>query len=1057
MADNSPSVELAPLKGSIILDLDQFDDAITQAEDKIVRLAELFQVALHPQIDIDFDNFDQSIDGAIEKTKQLQQDLSSLDKDIDININTNSNEKLSELHDLYNLHDEGSDSITDNELNSLFNREEIEDELNSLYSDIKIIANRTEETWVNAFEEGINKSESLLDKFDAAMLEKNKYLAAGIQATFRDNSIFREPGEVDESDDADLDPANNTGYGGGVPRSYYNNHNSREESEGLISKIGELGNGMMEKGSLLNWTITPTLARADESILKLGFTFETALQMANREFGANSSIITQWGANTVNTMGLSESAALSLADRFGMSAKSMGANKTQAADLGERMATLADQLTLATGGQIDLSTASQVLTGVMGGQMYGLQQLGITFSATQQNAESAALGFGKTYASLTPLQKAYVNTTLIQHSLNSSLGTLGDNLNTAYGQWSKTKAQLEENSEVMAEQLMPTILKVMHGITNLVVWFSHLGKGAHIAGAAILILATVVGPAMVTIGALLKTVEIGTKIFKIFAKGIGKVAPELKKVGGVAKDVAEDSKSLIDIFKGIAETAMRVGESIVSFGARAIEIIAEVIDAIDPITAIITVIVLAVIAAGVEIYEHWNTVKTFVISGFNDIKNSASSFAKYVSHLFTDLVASIGNGIKTGFDNTKNFLANIIKSVEHIGVQIGSSIAKTSEEVIKNVENTFKSIYELLYNNPIIHAIGYMCYEINNLFKVLDLSILHITESLFEFIWSWVSHYTEVIASAIGTFVSSIVNEIKHLFVDITGALTHFGEYIGAKLASITESIIHVVESIAISVGEKVESGLDFVMNKFDNFANWLGNEVMTPIHAIEIMATSIKNYMINGITESIDGFKSLWSGLTSWFTGAVTIPVHDIVSAMGRFAIEMGQGIAKGVQTFEIGWSSFINWFGGVVMEPIKAIENTASAWTQAGEHIIGALLQGIQSAFVHVADWIGNEISHLASDISHFAHDATSALSGASYHGSHATGLNNVPWDGYTAQLHKGEMVLTKDQADEYRHGGSAMGGVNVTINSPKPLDPFEVKRQMEQYSRNLANGIY
>lgn len=35
----------------------------------------------------------------------------------------------------------------------------------------------------------------------------------------------------------------------------------------------------------------------------------------------------------------------------------------------------------------------------------------------------------------------------------------------------------------------------------------------------------------------------------------------------------------------------------------------------------------------------------------------------------------------------------------------------------------------------------------------------------------------------------------------------------------------------------------------------------------------------------------------------------------------------------------------------------------------------------------------------------------------GSHALGLNYVPWDGYIAELHRGEMVLTKSQADQLR----------------------------------------
>lgn len=44
----------------------------------------------------------------------------------------------------------------------------------------------------------------------------------------------------------------------------------------------------------------------------------------------------------------------------------------------------------------------------------------------------------------------------------------------------------------------------------------------------------------------------------------------------------------------------------------------------------------------------------------------------------------------------------------------------------------------------------------------------------------------------------------------------------------------------------------------------------------------------------------------------------------------------------------------------------------------------------------------------------------------GSHAKGLNYVPYDGYTAELHRGEMVLNQAQSREYRNGGG--GGVDA-----------------------------
>lgn len=49
----------------------------------------------------------------------------------------------------------------------------------------------------------------------------------------------------------------------------------------------------------------------------------------------------------------------------------------------------------------------------------------------------------------------------------------------------------------------------------------------------------------------------------------------------------------------------------------------------------------------------------------------------------------------------------------------------------------------------------------------------------------------------------------------------------------------------------------------------------------------------------------------------------------------------------------------------------------------------------------------------------------------GSHAKGLDYVPWDGYIAQLHKGEMVLPKKAADAIRDASGQIAGASYSLN--------------------------
>lgn len=74
----------------------------------------------------------------------------------------------------------------------------------------------------------------------------------------------------------------------------------------------------------------------------------------------------------------------------------------------------------------------------------------------------------------------------------------------------------------------------------------------------------------------------------------------------------------------------------------------------------------------------------------------------------------------------------------------------------------------------------------------------------------------------------------------------------------------------------------------------------------------------------------------------------------------------------------------------------------------------------------------------------------SGSSYH-SHAVGADYIPYDNYAALLHKGEMVLTAADADDYRSGktSSMSGGssdINLNINLGGSINGMTSENQQQ-----------
>lgn len=86
---------------------------------------------------------------------------------------------------------------------------------------------------------------------------------------------------------------------------------------------------------------------------------------------------------------------------------------------------------------------------------------------------------------------------------------------------------------------------------------------------------------------------------------------------------------------------------------------------------------------------------------------------------------------------------------------------------------------------------------------------------------------------------------------------------------------------------------------------------------------------------------------------------------------------------------------------------------------------------------DWVTNGVSATVKWVGGAVDKFDAAISGSHYHG-----LTSVPYDNYLASLHKGEMVLTRQEADTYR---SAMSGGTVSGVS------------YEQASAGVTNNAY
>ena len=125
----------------------------------------------------------------------------------------------------------------------------------------------------------------------------------------------------------------------------------------------------------------------------------------------------------------------------------------------------------------------------------------------------------------------------------------------------------------------------------------------------------------------------------------------------------------------------------------------------------------------------------------------------------------------------------------------------------------------------------------------------------------------------------------------------------------------------------------------------------------------------------------------------------------------------------FQAAWDAIQNildtWeaFFADVWEDVKSVFSDASS---AGSQIIADIMQGISDAWDGLVEWFTNIWDSLFGNLS-VGVEVSGSSNGGGVDGSHASGLDYVPFDGYIAELHRGEMVVPAEEARGLRNGAS------------------------------------
>lgn len=583
------------------------------------------------------------------------------------------------------------------------------------------------------------------------------------------------------------------------------------------------------------------------------------------------------------------------------------------------------------------------------------------------------------------------------------------------------KSALEGTGIVISNIIIPKLREFVKFLTDLLTKFNDMNPATQKLIVNLGLIAAAVGPIML----------IGSKLFKVFGN-----------ISAVFDGVSHISSIFFGQMNNAALSAMGFTKN-VSIMSNVLKVV------LSPIGAVVA----AIAAIAAVFITAWKTNE--------DFRNSMTTTFKEL----LSVVMNFFNGMKERLSEIAPLfiaVANIIKVVWvglcNIIAPIFSGAFKSVVDIISNVFDTILSVLDVF--------IGVFTGDWQ---RVRD-GLAGIFDSIIELVLGFV---TNIVA----TFGEIGANILEAFGLD--GVADKFREFFTSTIPSIIDGAIGVIEGafdgIITFFTETLPNGLNnfasvtvpqFISNVtafFQNLPYNIGNIIGQAIGHIYLFGSNLLSWAATAIPQFIASVVSFFAQLP----GAIW---QWLVSAFNHVVTWGSQMVSQGRSAMQSFLTTVLNiirnlpsniW--SILTQIPSKVRQLGSQLRSTGSAAFNALWDGIKSVGNSILGWVSGFASTIKSFISGIisgfqsvvgsANEAKSAA--ASVKGRHANGLDYVPYNGYIAELHKGERVLTAQENKEYNEGRRGQGGDTFNFYNTQP-NPYEYARQMKKAKKELLYGI-
>lgn len=544
------------------------------------------------------------------------------------------------------------------------------------------------------------------------------------------------------------------------------------------------------------------------------------------------------------------------------------------------------------------------------------------------------------------------------------------------------------------------------------------------------------------------------------------ITPIIQLLGGVIEVLAE----IVGVLLTVLSPAI---EFVLGLITNAVKIVGNIVQFISDLISPWIMQLVEWIKSGVEAIRDWfawlkyqligDPIVIDMIEGIKAVFDAGLEFVKWLVEVFVNAIVNFFTWLKdTGSSIISEFVEGL-KEVWNTFVSWFENLWDKFRDWLSNAWNNLRTAVENAWNNFVTWLRNTWDNFVTNLFSVLRTLKDKIVEGFTRFVEilkQFLHNILEMakqIVTAIQQTAEQAWNKIVEGFRRAKDAIEQGIAVIRQKFEELKENIRQKFEEIIENVRQKIEE----VKERLEQLAQMLREKFEEIVQKIkenfERIFEKIKEFGIKFVEAWKNAFSNVAKGISSVFNtikeGFVKFGtyVFGVAKNVGNAFIKGLLGTGRSIKEF---FTNFIRTAIETLLEKINVFKET-------GKLIIQNLWEGIKSAWQSMIDWIKQAWEQLTNGTlfktigDWFSNIFDKIGNRLTYgvNGSHADGLAYVPFNGYIAELHKGERVLTAEENERYTNGSN---GTTINFYSPEKIDEYTAARELRRTMHDMELGL-